>query len=81
MTEYPEHEKLKKIQDKSQAIGTFLEWLGFEKEIHLCTYGEGDRLYPIPKRKEELLAEFFEIDLAKLEAEKQQMLETIRSKK
>jgi len=25
--EYPEHDKLKKVQDESQAIGEFLEWL------------------------------------------------------
>lgn len=27
MSEYPEHEKLKLISDKSQAIGEFLAWL------------------------------------------------------
>lgn len=41
MNEYPEHEKLRAIQDKSQAIGEFLDWLqdgGFEDygNIDLC---------------------------------------------
>jgi uncharacterized protein with NRDE domain len=85
MTEYPEHEKLMKIKDKSQTIGDFLEWLGSEKEIYLCSLvkyeGMKEQLQYIQKRKEDLLAEFFKIDLAKLEAEKQQMLETMRSKK
>lgn len=27
MNKYPEHEKLAKVKDKSQAIGEFLEWL------------------------------------------------------
>lgn len=27
MNGYPEHEKLRAISDKSQAIGEFLEWL------------------------------------------------------
>lgn len=29
--EYPEHEKLSKIQNQSQSIGEFLEWLKTEK--------------------------------------------------
>jgi len=31
----PEHEKLKLIKDKSQAIGEFIEWLEHDKKIHL----------------------------------------------
>ncbi len=33
---YPEHEKLRAIKDKSQAIGDFLDWLGAEKGVELA---------------------------------------------
>jgi hypothetical protein len=33
---YPEHEKLKKVRDKSQAIGEFLVWL--QERYTLCSY-------------------------------------------
>ena len=33
---YPEHEKLKKIQDQSQIVGEFLEWLSCEHEYFIC---------------------------------------------
>lgn len=32
---YPEHEKLAKISDRSQAIGDFLEWLRYTKHLDL----------------------------------------------
>jgi hypothetical protein len=68
--QYPEHEKLKEIQPKSQAIGDFLEWMKaeFPKETRLPPYS-------IPF----LLAEYFEIDEAELEREKRAMLESIRN--
>lgn len=33
MNTYPEHEKLSKISDQSQAIGEFLDWMSQEKKI------------------------------------------------
>lgn len=35
---YPEHEKMKAIKDKSQAIGEFLEWLDTEKNYEIAHY-------------------------------------------
>jgi hypothetical protein len=76
---YPEHEKLKKIQDQSQICGEFLEWLNSEYEIVLCqSRGKLDLYYPCSQSREKLLAEFFDIDLDKLETEKRQMLEEMR---
>lgn len=37
MSDYPEHDKLEKIKDQSQACGEFLEWLG-EKDIFLARW-------------------------------------------
>jgi len=76
---YPEHEKLKKINDKSQTIGEFIDWINYEKDIVLAKY-EDYCLFPIRTPIEKLLAEFFEIDSDKLESEKCQMLELIRKR-
>ena len=35
---YPEHEKLSAIQEKSQAIGEFIEWLHSTKKIYFAKY-------------------------------------------
>lgn len=71
----PEHEKLSAIADKSQAIGEFLQWLE-DRGISLAAYAnKGDTfLSPYLYGREQLLAEHFEIDLAKLEKEKRAML-------
>ena len=86
MSEYPEHDKLTAIQAQSQKIGEFLEWLQCDKHVRLLgEYGsktteEGEPVYvPIRQSKQQLLAEFFEIDLAKLEEEKRQMLAKCRA--
>jgi sulfite reductase alpha subunit-like flavoprotein len=79
MSKYPEHDKLHEVKDKSQAIGEFLEWLGNEKRGVVCQY-EDDSDYPVPMPHNilQMLAEYFEIDLDKIEEEKQQMLEEMR---
>ena len=72
---YPEHEKVKQIADSSQAVGEFLEC----SEYVLCVHDEErDRYSPVPMSVEEILAEFFDIDLAAVEREKREMLSNIR---
>lgn len=86
MSEYPEHEKLHAISDKSQIIGEFLEWLGNAyvggTSIVLARYHPSydEVLQPCPYNTEELLASFFEINLDKIEEEKQEMLDELRAK-
>jgi len=93
MTATPEHEKLHKVQEKSQAIGEFLEWLQGEKKYTICewleTNGEIDeesgdwvhsRYTRIMERVEQLLAEYFDINLDVLESEKRAMLDELRRK-
>jgi len=79
---YPEHEKLKAVQKESQAIGEFLDWLTGEKKIELAKWNEDerveDRLLPWHHSTEKLLADYFKIDLVKLEAEKRKMLAELR---
>lgn len=110
---YPEHEKLKAIKGKSQAIGGFLDWLRdgglsddhgavmlayypyiTERPVYKGSFPDMEVVdyEPIPREEWErsselhslsypldsLLAQFFEIDLNKLEEEKRAMLEECR---
>jgi hypothetical protein len=79
MTNYPEHEKMSTIVDKSQAIGEFLEWIRESKKFTVCVWNPWNGQFsPIRTSIDKLLAEYFEIDLSKIEQEKQNMLEEIR---
>jgi hypothetical protein len=80
----PECDKMLAVKDKSQVIGEFIEWLESKKELSLCRYEDsefGDGVYfPYYMGTEELLAEFFGIDLDKAEKEKKEILKALRSK-
>lgn len=94
-----EVDKMKEVQERSQAIGDFLDNFLHSKGIVLATYHKHtvkmcgkDELgdwncgwnseQPIPYRYDiqKLLAEYFGIDLKKVEEEKRKMLEEIRKK-
>lgn len=82
MTVYPEHEKMKAVEGKSQSIGYFIDTLQ-EKGMFICKFlsdeGPHGGLYiPQTQSIEQLLAEHFEIDLKVIEQEKQAMLEEFR---
>lgn len=70
----PEHEKLQAISEQSQAIHDFVEWLA-EENIRLVQFDERERSWEWPRPLKTMLAQFFKIDLDKLEAEKDAMLE------
>lgn len=83
MPETPECERMRKVMPQSQRLGEFLDWLN-EQGIHLATYErwEGYRdemLTPYSSSYEQLLARYFEIDLAKVETEKRALLEWQRA--
>jgi hypothetical protein len=74
-TRYPEHVKLGLIHEKSQACYDFLQFLS-TKGILLGRYDNmSGRLVTTAPPVMELLAEFFEIDMNKIEAEKRAMVE------
>lgn len=76
---YPEHDKLHKVKDRSQACGEFLDWLREEKHVLLHVYDKSlDMYYPLLQSNEKLLAEFFDIDMDVLEQEKRMMLDMLR---
>jgi hypothetical protein len=78
MSSYPEHDKLERICDKSQSIGEFLEWVGDTHRLTLTRVDIDGRQWPPDCSTTQLLAEFYEIDLDKLEREKREMLDALR---
>ena len=75
--QFSEHDKLHAIREQSQAISDFLEWAAREKGWHLGWQHQHTHVsaqYDLTNP----LAEFFEIDLSKLEDEKRAMLEITR---
>jgi len=90
----PECEKLKAVSEYSQKIGEFLTWLVNVKQLDLSKYQEveecqycgedgmftGEQLMPYHTDKEQLLAEFFGIDLKKVEEERRALLSSIQEK-
>lgn len=70
---YPEHAKIRSVRAESRAVAAFLEWLG-ENQLRICdsNYEED------PRGIEQLLAAHFDIDLRKVSAEKDAMLDAHR---
>ena len=92
-SKYPMHAKLAAVKDQSQACGDFLDWLSskglFLAAFHthktscyrlgLLTCGFSDRYpYRVGGQIDELLAQFFGVDLKKLELEKRKMAPSLR---
>lgn len=77
---YPQHAKLRTVKDYSQKIGEFVEWLPAEKQIRLGYYRteKSEVLQPAQIALQDLLADFFGIDLKALAQEKDDMLEELR---
>lgn len=97
----PELDKLKKVQETSQRIGEFLDWLLSEKHYVIAEWNHGDedesdwiktpreadadeQLQPVTLGSygliESLLADYYNIDLNKVENEKQAILTDFREK-
>ena len=89
----PELEKIATNADESQKIGQFLSWLLDEQQISLCEYDESatERCWedgmdddfeiyaPVGMKIEQLLAQYFGVDLAKAEKERQGLLAEIQA--
>lgn len=73
----PENEKIAKLQGENKTIGDFLEWL-FD-EYTLCSWDKVyERYESNNKGVEKLLADYYGIDLDKVEQEKIALLKWIR---
>ena len=77
---YPELAKAAHVAEETQIIGDFMDWLESQKCIVLAEpshdYGS-DQLMPTWKSADQLLAEYFGVDLKKLEEEKVAILKEI----
>lgn len=88
---YTECEKMKEVQEDSQKIGEFLDWLQNDKQVILSRYYDDvecehceestEQLLSIRLGVEELLSEYYEIDLNKVEEERQHMLKQLNKGK
>lgn len=83
--DYPELRKLHIVSGESQKIGEFLDWLK-SRGMFIAKYEVmEDFRDPMPSAiggtTEQLLAEYFKIDLAKVEREKSAILEKLRGAK
>lgn len=78
MTDYPEHKKLAAVNDQTQAIGDFHEFLE-GKGIFLARYADGRNFPTEVHGFRDLLAEWAGVDQGKLEDEKRQMLAAART--
>jgi hypothetical protein len=79
MTEYvatPELDKMLVVKKKSQAIGEFIEYL-ISNEMWVGEWVENIG-YPVRKSTEQLLADYFGIDLVKAESERRAILAALR---
>lgn len=79
---YPELAKMKSVQAETRTLSQFVDWLE-ENNMRICVRTKGSGAYAPPyestsERYEQLFARFFEIDLDKVEQERQQMLEEQR---
>ncbi len=71
-------DKLMASRDDSQTIGDFVEWL-HSKQLFICEpYGVHGDHTRTRKTIEELLAEYFEIDLVAVENEQRAILNNFR---
>lgn len=79
VSEYPEHDKLTAVAAESEMIGTFLEESGFILAEYRDVEGFAEsRLLPVQRSIQQILADYFKIDLQELNKEKDRMLESLR---
>jgi hypothetical protein len=71
----PECDRMLAVKKESNSIGQFLDWL--ETNNYVIGEYEGGQLFSINKSFEKLLAEYFKIDLKKVDKEKRAILQAL----
>lgn len=74
MSDYPECDKLSNASKESQIIGEFLDWCGTQG-VYLATYYEERGLVIDRRSIEQILADYYDIDLDKVEDERRKLLD------
>lgn len=81
MPQTPMLDKMKAVREQSQVIGEFMEWLWSRGYVLCRPVGEGYSSIPyLPALDsiEDLLADFFGVDLGAAERERRAVLEYVR---
>lgn len=76
----PELDRIRAVQEQSQTIGEFLDWMLNERGLWIAEMRELltiDRLYPFTGSITSLLAEYFGIDEYRAEQERHALLEEL----
>lgn len=80
---YPELEKIQAVKETSQAIGEFLAWLSGQGIIlgrfEAVDGLDGEWIMPIYRQNNQLLADYFNIDLNKVEKERMALIESLNT--
>lgn len=83
--ETPECDKMLKVRDQSQLIGEFLDWLQTDKALAICRLETKEEADGADQgfvlafiSTEKLLADYFDIDLDKVEQERCAILKQLR---
>jgi len=79
----PECDKMVAVKDASRHISEFLEWLGSENIVLCKWYDEGEDdsnkgFYPLCRGNQYIVADFFKVDLKKVEEERRAILDEFR---
>jgi len=74
----PECEKLFAVSEKSNSIGTFLDWLKYSKKVTFAEWALGEDRQDALFRIEPLLAEYFNIDLDVVDKERSAFLKWLQ---
>lgn len=80
MSDYPEHEKLSQVQQAWDTVQEFLEWLentGYEVVVFDDLDPEGPYTRA-GETREDLIADFLDLNLSRLHNERDQMLERLK---
>ena len=82
MIKTPELDKIRKVSEKSQEIGNFLDWLSSKEGYYIAEYIKGgfdeEKLVTINLDIEQFLAKYFKINLVKAEKERQAILDNLK---
>ncbi|MFA7264765.1 MAG: hypothetical protein WC054_00395 [Candidatus Nanopelagicales bacterium] len=80
---YPECEKMRAVRNESDVLSDFVDWLGQNGRFighYVKPKGYSQEIMVLDARSfEQLFADYFDIDLNKVEVERRQMLEDLRS--
>ncbi len=77
MSDTPELDKMAAVRERSAELSAFVDWLD-EHGHAICTFSEETHRFHPRYGYEQLFADYFGIDLAAVDRERQQILDRLR---